>query len=104
MDMRKMQKEMMKALQQAQEAQAQLASKTVEFSAGGGAVIVVANGELRITDIRIKAEALDPDDPEGTADLILAAVAGAQDSAAKLAEQMQGEILGGLGGLGLPGM
>ena len=104
MDMRKMQKEMMKALQQAQEAQAQLASRTVEFSAGGGAVTATANGELRIVDLKIKPEVLDPDDPETAVDTILMAIQGAQDSAAKLAEQVQGEILGGLGGLGLPGM
>ena len=99
-----MQKEMMRALEQAQKAEADLAARTVEFSAGGGMVTVVANGKLEITDVRIKPEAIDPDDPEGLADLVLAAVKGAQESAAQLQQQLQSELLGGLGGLGLPGM
>lgn len=99
-----MQKEMMRALEQAQKAEADLAARTVEFSAGGGMVTVVANGKLEITDVRIKPEAIDPDDPEGLSDLVLAAVKGAQESAARLQQQLQSELLGGLGGLGLPGM
>ena len=99
-----MQKEMMRALEQAQKAEAELSARTVEFSAGGGMVTVVANGKLQITDVRIKPEAIDPDDPEGLADLVLAAVQGAQESAARLQQELQSQLLGGLGGLGLPGM
>ncbi len=102
---------MMKQVQQMQEqmakAQEELASETVEASAGGGMVTVKATGELEITEIKIAPEAIDPDDPELLADMVLAAVNEALRSAKSLMETRLGGAMGGpggLGGLGLPGM
>ncbi len=102
---------MMKQVQQMQEqmakAQEELALETVEASAGGGMVTVKATGELEITEIKIAAEAIDPDDPELLADMVLAAVNEALRSAKSLMESRLGGAMGGpggLGGLGLPGM
>jgi DNA-binding YbaB/EbfC family protein len=103
-DPQKLQKQMMDALAQAQELQEQAAQETVEASAGGGTVTVKANGAGEITEITIKPEAIDPDDPELLADLVLAAVNEALRSAQKLMESKMGGLMGGLGGLGLPGM
>jgi nucleoid-associated protein EbfC len=103
-DPQKLQKQMMDALAQAQELQEQAAQETVEASAGGGMVTVKANGAGEITEITIKPEAIDPDDPEMLADLVLAAVNEALRSAQKLMESKMGGLMGGLGGLGLPGM
>ena len=94
----KMQADMMKA----QEA---LANETVEASAGGGMVTVKATGGGEIVGITIDPKAIDPDDPEMLADLVLAAVNEALRSASALMEsKMQGMLPGGLGGLGLPGL
>jgi DNA-binding YbaB/EbfC family protein len=100
--------DMNKMLQQAQQMQAQmakaqeeLASETVEASAGGGMVTVKATGGLEITEIKISPEAIDPDDPEMLEDLVLAAVNEAIRNAQGLAQSKLG---GMLGGLGLPGV
>ena len=104
---------MNKMLQQVQELQAQmekaqeeLANETVEASAGGGMVTVKATGDLQITEIKISPEAIDPDDPEMLADMVLAAVNEALRSAQALAESKLGGMagMGDLGGLGLPGL
>jgi DNA-binding YbaB/EbfC family protein len=103
--------DMNKMLQEAQRMQAELAkaqeeaaSEVVEASAGGGMVTVKATGGGEIVGITIDPKAIDPDDPEMLADLILAAVNEALRSANALMEsKMQGMLPGGLGGLGLPG-
>jgi DNA-binding protein YbaB len=68
-------------------------------------VKVTANGAGRVLSIEISPEAIDPTDPEALADLVLAGVNEALRSAAAAieakAQQMQSELLGGLG---LPGM
>jgi DNA-binding YbaB/EbfC family protein len=103
--------DMNKLLQQAQQMQAdmakaqeQLASETVEASAGGGMVVVRATGAGDITEVKIDPKAIDPDDPELLEDLVLAAVNEALRSAQGLAQSKLGGMMGGLGGLGLPGM
>jgi DNA-binding YbaB/EbfC family protein len=99
---------MMKQVQQMQEqmakAQEELASETVEASAGGGMVTVKATGALEVTEIKISPEAIDPDDPDMLADMVLAAVNEALRSAQSLVESRLGGMVGGLGGLGLPGL
>jgi DNA-binding YbaB/EbfC family protein len=102
---------MNKMLQQVQQMQAQmaqaqeeLAKETVEASAGGGMVTVKATGALEVTEIKISPDAIDPDDPELLADMVLAAVNEALRSAQSLAESKLGGALGGMKGLGLPGL
>ncbi len=102
-DMQRLQQEMMKALQQAQQLQEDLEKEVVEGSSGG-VVTVKATGGLKITDIKIDPSVIDPDDPEFLADAILAAVNNALDNARSLQESKLGGAIGGLGGLGLPGM
>ena len=97
-----------KMMQQVQQMQAEMArvqdeltTETVEASAGGGAVKVTANGAGEIEKIEIAAEAIDPDDPELLADMVVGAVNEALRAANNLAQSR----LGGLaGGLGLPGL
>jgi DNA-binding YbaB/EbfC family protein len=97
-----------KMMQQVQQMQAdmarvqdELANETVEASAGGGMVTVTATGAGEIKSISIAPEAIDPDDPELLADMILGAVNEALRSANDLAQSR----LGGMaGGLGLPGL
>ena len=100
--------DMNKLMQQAQQmqaemakAQAELATETVEASAGGGLVTVQATGGGDIVSIKIDPKAIDPDDPELLEDLVLAAVNEALRSAQSLAQSKLGAMTGGLG---LPGL
>ena len=105
MDMRKLMQQAQQMQQQVAAAQEALAQETVEFSAGGGMVVVQASGAGDIRSIKIDAEAVDPEDIELLEDMVLAAVQGAQQQAGELASQRMNNVVpGGMGGLGLPGM
>ena len=82
--------------------QEEAAKETAEASAGGGMVTVVATAGGELKELRIDPKAIDPDDPEMLADLVLAAVNEALRSAQALMESKLGGAMGGLGGL--PGM
>ncbi len=105
-DMNKMLREAQKMQEGLAKAQEEAASEIVEASSGGGMVTVKANGAGEIVEIAIDPKAIDPDDPDLLADMILAAVNEALRSARGLMEsKMSGLIPGDLGGLGglLPG-
>jgi DNA-binding YbaB/EbfC family protein len=104
MDMNKMLQQVQQMQEQVAKAQEELAHQTVEASAGGGMVTVVATGDLQIKEIKIAKETIDPDDPDMLADMVLAAVNEALRSAQGLMESRLGGMMGGLGGLGLPGL
>ena len=104
MDMNKMLQQVQQMQEQVAKAQEELAHQTVEASAGGGMVTVTATGDLQIKEIKIAKEAIDPDDPDMLADMVLAAVNEALRSAQGLMESRLGGMMGGLGGLGLPGL
>ena len=104
MDINKMLKQVEQMQAEMAKAQEELAKETVEASAGGGMVTVKATGALEITEIKIDPQAIDPDDPELLADMVLAAVNEAIRSAQGLAQSKLGGAIGDLGGLGLPGL
>ncbi len=79
----------------------ELQTKTVEGTSGGGAVVVVANGNSEIQEVRISPEAVDPDDVEMLQDLVMAATNQALERARDLNESSMSEITGGLK---LPGL
>jgi DNA-binding YbaB/EbfC family protein len=101
LDVNKLMQQAQQMQQQMAEAQEQLATETVEASAGGGLVTVRATGSGEILEIKIDAKAIDPDDPELLEDMVLAAVNEALRSAQSLAQSKLGAMTGGLG---LPGM
>lgn len=104
-DLNKLMEQAQQMQQQMQQVQEELANETVEASAGGGMVTVKATGALEITEIKIDPKAIDPNDPEMLADMVLAAVNEAIRSAQSLVESRLGGMMpGGLGGLGLPGL
>lgn len=89
-----LQKKMLKA-------QEELATQTVEASAGGGMVKVVANGSQKIESIVLEKEVVDPEDVEMLQDLVLAAV----NDALKKSQEMVSAEMGKLtGGLNIPGL
>ena len=67
-------------------------------------VRVKATGALEIIEIKIAPEAIDPEDPDLLADMVQAAVNEALRSAQSLVESRLGNAMGGLQGLGLPGL
>jgi len=104
MDFEKLMKQAQQMQEEMAKAQEELAGETVEASTGGGMVRVKATGALEITEITIAPEAIDPNDPELLADMVLAAVNEALRSAQKLVETKLGGAMGGMQGLGLPGL
>ena len=93
------------AAQQAMSAQQELANTEVIGTAGSGAVRAVVSGVGQLLDVTIDPSVIDPTDPAETAatvaDLVLAAVRDAWDSAIDLQQRQLGALGGGLGG-GLP--
>jgi DNA-binding YbaB/EbfC family protein len=84
-------------------AQEELASRTVEGSAGGGMVTATVNGRLEVLAVRIEPTLLEQPDVEMLQDLVVAAVnAGIRAAQQMMAEEM-GKVTGGLG-IKLPGM
>ena len=92
-------------------AQQELADAEVEGTAGGGLVKAVVNGQGELVDISIAAAAIDPAEPEESAqtiaDLVLAAVRDAYRGVGDLQQEKMGPFAGGVGGAGgtgLPGL
>ena len=82
--------------------QESLGDMTVEATAGGEAVKVIATAKKEVKEIIIKPEVVDPDDVEMLQDLVLAAVNEALRKADEMASQEMNKVTGGLGGM--PGM
>lgn len=100
-NMAQLMKQAQKMQQQLASAQEQLAQTTVTGSAGGGLVRATMSGSGELQALTIAPEAVDPDDTETLADLVLAAVRDAARAAAELQAQAMGPVAGGLPGLGL---
>jgi hypothetical protein len=81
--------------------QAEVAAKTVEGSAGGGMVAVVANGKGEILSVRIDPEVARGEDLEMLQDLVMAAT---NDALRKARELLAQEVSRVAGGLSLPGL
>ncbi len=81
--------------------QEELAGRTVESTAGGGMVRVVANGRQQIESIQVEKEVVDPEDVEMLQDLILAAVNDALTKAQEMVSEEMGKVTGGVN---IPGL
>lgn len=87
-------------MKQAQALQEEAAQETASASAGGGMVTVVASAGGEIKELRIDPKAIDPNDPEMLADLVMAATNEALRAAqAKVEAKMKGMLPPDLGGL-----
>jgi DNA-binding YbaB/EbfC family protein len=81
--------------------QAELETKTVEASAGGGMVAVVVNGKFEILSLKVDKEVVNPEDVEMLQDLIIAAV---NEGVRKAQEMTASEMSKITGGFNIPGM
>lgn len=88
----KMQQDMLKA-------QEELADTEVIATAGGGMVEVVMSCDRKLSSIKIKPEAVDPDDVEMLEDLISAAFNEAMTLVEEEQQKIMGPLSGGMGGL-----
>lgn len=91
----KMQKDMEKV-------QEEVHQKTVEVTAGGGAITVVVSGKKELVKIDIKPEVVDPEDVEMLQDLIIASVNEAIRKADEMVNAEMSKVAGGLNGF--PGL
>lgn len=94
---------MMKKVQKLQadmaKMQEELKKKTIDVSAGGGAVKLVMSGEKQLQSLKIDPKAVDPEDVEMLEDLISAAV---NEAVRKVDDMMASEMGKLTGGLNLP--
>jgi nucleoid-associated protein EbfC len=96
-----------KLIRQAQQLQAKLAKaqqelseKTIEVTAGGGAITIVIDGKQLIHSVKIAAEVVNPEDVEMLQDMVMAAM----NEAISKSQEMASDYLGGLtSGLKIPG-
>jgi len=103
MNLNKLMKQAQKMQEQMAKTQAELEEKTVEVSAGGGKVKVVANGAGDVVSIKIDKEIVDPADVDFLEEVVLAGVKDAIEQGKALAQSEMTKITGGLGmpGLGM---
>ena len=74
MNINNLMKEAKKMQADMEKSQEELATKTFESSAGGGAISVKVSGSKELKEIIIKKDVVDPDDVEMLQDLILTCV------------------------------
>src|SRR5207244_751499 len=97
MNIQKMMKQAQKMQDQLAKTQAELAEKTVEVTAGGGKVTVVATGGGDVVSIKINKDVVDPNDVEFLEDLVLTGVKQAIEKGREMQQEEMGKITGGMG-------
>lgn len=100
-NMQGMMKKVQKMQQEMLKLQEDLKNRTVEATAGGGAVTVVVTGRKTIEKITIAPSAVDPDDVEMLEDLVTTAVNEGMRKVEEMTEREMGKLTGGMK---LPGM
>ena len=100
-NMQGMMKKVQKMQQEMLKLQEDLKNRTVEATAGGGAVTVVLTGRKTVEKITIAPSAVDPDDVEMLEDLVTTAVNEAMRKVEEMTEREMGKLTGGMK---LPGM
>jgi len=101
MDMNKMMKELQKVQGRMGKVQEELQRSVYEAEAGGGLVKIALNGKFEVQSVRLKKEAVDPNDVEALEDLLLAAF---NEARAKAEADSAAKMGGMTKGLGIPGM
>jgi DNA-binding YbaB/EbfC family protein len=97
MNLKKMMQQASKLQEQMAQTQADLASKTVTATAGGGKVSVVANGAGDVVSIKISKDVVDPEDVEMLEELVLTGVRKAIEEGKNLAQSEMSRLTSGMG-------
>ncbi|HWI66266.1 MAG TPA: YbaB/EbfC family nucleoid-associated protein [Symbiobacteriaceae bacterium] len=93
--MNQMLKQVQKMQQQMVKAQEEIAQKTVEGSAGGGAVKVVVSGDKHVKAITLSKDVVDPEDIEMLQDLIMLAINDGMKKAEEMSESEMKRVMPG---------
>jgi len=109
MDMMKMMKQAQNLQKKLKDTQDELASQEITAESAGGAVKVVCDGQGRFKSIKLKAEAINPENPssidddtiEMLEDVITTAITQASQQAV---EQMESKMKSLTGGINIPGL
>lgn len=91
--LQKMQKELQDRMTQVQE---EMKTTNVEASSGGGMVTATCNGNQELVALKIKPDAIDPDDVEMLEDLVIAAVNSALEKSKELSQENMSKVTGGI--------
>ncbi|HLC27395.1 MAG TPA: YbaB/EbfC family nucleoid-associated protein [bacterium] len=94
-------KQAQKMQEQVAQLQKELANRTVEATAGGGMVKVVANGNQQVISVKIDPTVVDPAEIEMLEDLVVAAV---NEALRKAQEMTAAEVSRLTGGMKIPGL
>lgn len=100
-NMQGMMKKVQKMQQDMLKMQEELKNRTVEATAGGGAVTVVVSVRKTVEKVTIAPSAVDPEDVEMLEDLVTTAINEAMRKVDEMTEKEMGKITGGMK---LPGM
>lgn len=100
-NMQGMMKKVQKMQQDMLKMQEELKNRTVEATAGGGAVTIVVTGRKTVEKVTIAPSAVDPEDVEMLEDLVTTAINEAMRKVDEMTEKEMGKITGGMK---LPGM
>ena len=99
-NMNNLMKQAQKMQKKMEETQAELETKTLETSSGGGVVKITVNGKKELLDITIDPAAVDPDDVEMLQDLLLSAVNEALRQADEMVQREMSKVMPA----GMPGL
>lgn len=96
-NMNQLMKQAQKMQKDMEEKQAELETRTLDVTSGGGAVKVTINGKKELEAIVLSPDVVDPDDIEMLQDLILTAVNEAVRQMEELTQNEMGKLTGGMG-------
>ena len=99
MDMNKLLKQAQKMQRDMAKQQEALALKIFEASSGGGMVMAKVNGKSELLELKIEPDVVDKNDIGMLQDLVVAAV---NEANRRAQEEMQKEMQGLMGGMGMP--
>ena len=95
-NMQGMMKKMQKLQSEMAKLQEDLKTRTIEASAGGGVVTLVANCKKELVSVKIDPSAVDPEDVDMLQDLLLAAVNEAMRKVDEMTEREMGKLTSGM--------
>ena len=100
-NMNQMLKQAQKMQEEITKTQSEIEEREFETSVGGGAVEIKMTGAKKLLSLKIKPEAVDPDDVEILEDLVMSAFNQAIENIEKISEEEMSKVTGGVSFPGL---
>ncbi len=100
-NMNQMLKQAQKMQEEITKTQSEIEEREFETSVGGGAVEIKMTGAKKLLSLKIKPEAVDPDDVEMLEDLVMSAFNQAIENIEKISEEEMSKVTGGVSFPGL---